>query len=141
MAKLWGLPAVALCENNSYGMGTSTQRHSANTAVRVIAAAAPVSSSVPTFSPPTTPLHNQSHTHTHTTPPPFLAALQYYKQGGVAIPGIWCDGMDVLAVRCVANTPAANRFCTRGVCVLPPPTHTPPSHACDTAAPHPPGTA
>jgi pyruvate dehydrogenase E1 component alpha subunit len=55
MAKLWSLPAVFVCENNQYGMGTSISRHSSNP--------------------------------------------DYYKQGGVVIPGVQCDGMDVLAVR------------------------------------------
>jgi pyruvate dehydrogenase E1 component alpha subunit len=57
MAKLWGLPFVAMCENNRYGMarGTSVKRHSSNP--------------------------------------------DYYKAGGAVIPGVRCDGMDVLAVR------------------------------------------
>ena len=55
MAKLWDLPAIFVCENNQYGMGTSTERHSGN--------------------------------------------QEYYKQGGVAIPGIKVDGMDAFACR------------------------------------------
>lgn len=55
MAQLWKLPAVFVCENNQYGMGTAVHRSSANT--------------------------------------------DYYKQGGVAIPGVKADGMDYLAVR------------------------------------------
>lgn len=54
MAKLWKLPALFVIENNEYGMGTSTDRHSGLT--------------------------------------------EYYKQGNI-IPGVQCDGMDVLAVR------------------------------------------
>ena len=55
MAGLWKIPVVMLCENNQYGMGTSTKRSSVND--------------------------------------------EYYKQGGVSLPGIQCDGMDVLASR------------------------------------------
>jgi pyruvate dehydrogenase E1 component alpha subunit len=67
MAKLWSIPTILLCENNQYGMGTSTARHSAN--------------------------------------------AEYYKAGGVAIPGVQADGMDVLAVK------EAVKYCRQHACV------------------------
>merc|ERR1712055_963727 len=54
LAKLWELPAVFICENNHYGMGTSEDRHAAPT--------------------------------------------EFFKRGDY-IPGMWIDGMDILAVR------------------------------------------
>merc|ERR1712236_104642 len=54
LAKLWELPAVFICENNHYGMGTSEDRHAAST--------------------------------------------EFFKRGDY-IPGMWIDGMDILAVR------------------------------------------
>ncbi|XP_046393811.1 probable pyruvate dehydrogenase E1 component subunit alpha, mitochondrial isoform X1 [Ischnura elegans] len=67
IAKLWNLPVIFICENNGYGMGTSIDRSSANTA--------------------------------------------YYTRGDY-IPGIWVDGMDVLAVR--EATTFAIDYCSSG---------------------------
>ncbi|CAF0922579.1 unnamed protein product [Adineta ricciae] len=67
MAKLWSLPCIFVCENNGYGMGTSSARASAN--------------------------------------PNFYKRCEY-------IPGIWVDGMDILAVR--EATRFAREWCTSG---------------------------
>merc|ERR1739838_877222 len=55
LAKLWNLPAVFICENNHYAMGTSQERHHGGES-------------------------------------------DFFKRGDY-IPGIWVDGMDILAVR------------------------------------------
>jgi len=69
MAALWKLPLILVCENNHYGMGTSSKR----------------AASLPEF---------------------------YNKGASFGIPGIWVDGMDVLAVK--KGFTFAAEFCRSG---------------------------
>ena len=67
MAKLWSLPVLFICENNLYGMGTSSVRSS--------------------------------------------ACPDYYTRGDY-VPGIWCDGMDLLSIREVIRF--GKEYCASG---------------------------
>jgi hypothetical protein len=88
MAALWQLPMVYVCENNKFGMGTST---------------------VPPLWPPAAP-HAAPHAVVrsrggvvwpHRPPPPQArsSALDDYYKRGQYMPGIKVDGMDVLCVK------------------------------------------
>lgn len=67
IAKLWNLPAIFVCENNGFSMGTSLDRSSAST--------------------------------------------DFFTRGDY-VPGVWVDGMDVLAVR--EATRWAREYCRSG---------------------------
>ena len=101
MAKLWDLPVLFICENNGFGMGTAVERLVGEKNSQ-------------------TNIYKQKQTATKANikmeANAFLrcrssASTEYYTRGDY-VPGIWVDGMDVLAVR--EATRWAKEYCNAG---------------------------
>ena len=101
MAKLWDLPVLFVCENNGFGMGTAVERlvgeKNSQTNIckqKQTATKANIKMEANAF------LRCRSS-----------ASTEYYTRGDY-VPGIWVDGMDVLAVR--EATRWAKEYCNAG---------------------------